>query len=83
MYCTCRGAIPNTSQDLLTLECLQCETHLVRCTRCRKVLWWTEPKRICALNAAEAHRWETDHLRVVVRNSAHLILREVEKPAAA
>jgi len=31
------------------------------------VAWWPDAQRPIALNAAEAHRWETGHTRVVAR----------------
>jgi len=33
----------------------------------RKIEWWPNGKRRFALNAAEAHRWQTGHRRVVAR----------------
>ena len=64
--CECRG-VPETEHITLTLECLDCEGGVVKCKQCGKPEWWTDEKRRFALNAAEAHRWETGHTRVVVR----------------
>jgi hypothetical protein len=64
--CACRG-LPGEQERLLMLECLECEGNLVRCRLCGKAEWWPDEKRQIALNAAEAHRWETGHQRVVAR----------------
>ena len=64
--CACRG-LPGEQEKILVLECLECEGHLVRCWQCGKVEWWPDERRQIALNAAEAHRWETGHQRVVAR----------------
>jgi hypothetical protein len=82
-WCDCR-ADPKGETAILTLECLECAGQVVRCRDCGQPAWWTERDRIRTLNAAEAHRWETGHARVVVRTSAGRILREVgEWPTAA
>jgi hypothetical protein len=82
-YCDCPRAEPTNEQNFLTLDCLECDGEAVHCTACRKRVWWAGPGRIRALNAAEAHRWETGHGRVVVRNSENIILREVLGELAA
>jgi uncharacterized Zn-binding protein involved in type VI secretion len=64
--CTCRG-VPAAQEGILTLECLACEGGLVTCPHCGKPAWWSNDQRRCALNAAEAHRWQTGHRRVVAR----------------
>jgi hypothetical protein len=64
--CGCHG-LPDAREPILILECPVCAGHLVRCPRCEKVAWWPDTKRAVALNAAEAHRWETGHPRVVAR----------------
>jgi hypothetical protein len=74
--CGCRTD-PRDERAILTLECLECDGQVVRCRDCGKLMWWAERDRIRTLNAAEAHRWETGHTRVVVRNEAGIILREV------
>jgi hypothetical protein len=76
-YCDCPRVKPRNEQSFLILECLECEDQAVPCTSCGKRAWWAGPDRLRALNAAEAHRWQTDHERVVVRNSENIILREV------
>jgi hypothetical protein len=64
--CDCRG-VPGAQERILILECLECEGNAVRCPRCGKVAWWPDAHRPTVLNAAEAHRWETGHPRVVAR----------------
>jgi hypothetical protein len=64
--CNCRG-LPGEQERILTLECLECEGNVVRCRQCGKAEWWSDAQRAIALNAAEAHRWETGHPRVVAR----------------
>ena len=64
--CGCRG-VPGAQERILTLECLACEGNVVRCPQCGKAEWWPDERRQFALNAAEAHRWETGHQRVVAR----------------
>ena len=64
--CDCRG-LPGAQERILMLECLDCEGNLVRCWQCGQVEWWPDAQRQCALNAAEAHRWQTGHPRVVAR----------------
>jgi hypothetical protein len=64
--CDCRGW-PGEQERILILECLQCEGNMVRCPQCGKAEWWPVERRQIALNAAEAHRWETSHQRVVAR----------------
>jgi len=64
--CECRGRLEGGATTLI-LECLDCEGGVVRCPRCGKPEWWSNDKRRLALNAAEAHRWQTGHQRVVVR----------------
>jgi len=64
--CDCRG-LPEVQERILTLECLECEGGVVKCQHCGKPEWWSNEKRRCALNAAEAHRWQTGHPRVVAR----------------
>jgi hypothetical protein len=64
--CDCRG-LPGAQERILMLECLECEGHLVRCRQCGKAEWWSDERRQVALSAAEAHRWETGHERVVAR----------------
>ena len=75
MYCTCWGAM-DAAEGRLTLECVECGAERVRCARCGQIAWWAASARTSAFQAAEAHRWETGHARVVVRTSANLILRE-------
>ena len=64
--CACRGA-PSAQEFILTLECLECAGGVVRCPICGKPEWWANAQRRVALNAAEAHRWQTGHPRVVAR----------------
>ena len=64
--CDCRG-VPEAQERILTLECLECAGGVVTCRHCGKPEWWANAKRCFALNAAEAHRWQTGHLRVVAR----------------
>jgi len=64
--CDCRG-VPGVQDGILTLECLECATGVVTCVHCGKLEWWHSDKRRVALNAAEAHRWQTGHRRVVAR----------------
>ena len=64
--CDCRG-VPGAQERILTLECLECEGNVVRCRQCGNAEWWPDAQRQFALNAAEAHRWETGHPRVVAR----------------
>jgi len=64
--CECHG-VPGQQEPILTLECLACAGHRVRCRQCGKAAWWPHAKRRGALNAAEAHRWQTGHPRVVAR----------------
>lgn len=64
--CDCRG-LPDMQQRILTLECLECVKGVVLCPCCGKTEWWFSDKRRFALNAAEAHRWQTGHRRVVAR----------------
>jgi len=78
--CACRGR-PNAQETILTLECLECAGGVVPCPHCGKPEWWVDAKRRVALNAAEAHRWQTGHRRVVARGFgggyAGQIVREV------
>jgi hypothetical protein len=66
---------------MLILECLDCEGRVVTCPRCGKPAWWSNDQRRFALTAAETHRWETGHTRVVARGFgakyAGQIIREV------
>ncbi len=64
--CECHG-LPKKGEITLTLECLDCEGGVVRCKQCGQPKWWSDERRDVALNAAEAHRWETGHMRVVAR----------------
>jgi hypothetical protein len=64
--CDCRR-VPEEQERILILECLECEGNVVRCRQCGKAAWWPDAQRAIALNAAEAHRWETGHSRVVAR----------------
>ena len=64
--CDCRG-LPGAKERILTLECLECKAGVVTCPQCGKLEWWSSEERRFALNAAEAHRWQTGHLRVVAR----------------
>lgn len=64
--CICWG-VPSNQETILTLECLECAGGVVQCPRCGKPVWWANARRRVALNAAEAHRWETGHPRVVAR----------------
>lgn len=64
--CNCRGA-PTGEEIVLTLECLDCDGGVVTCPHCGKPEWWSNDKRRLALNAAEGHRWQTGHSRVVAR----------------
>jgi len=64
--CDCRG-LPGDQEKILILECLQCEANVVTCPQCGKAEWWPDERRQIALNAAEAHRWQTGHQRVVAR----------------
>ena len=78
--CTCWG-VPGAQESILTLECLECAGGVVSCPHCGKPEWWADAKRRVALNAAEAHRWQTGHRRVVARgfggDYAGHIVREV------
>jgi len=65
-WCDCRG-LPAVQERILTLECLECAAGVVACPHCGKIEWWPNGKRRFALNAAEAHRWQTGHRRVVAR----------------
>jgi len=64
--CDCRG-LPEVKDRILTLECLECKAGVVTCPNCGKLEWWPSDRRRFALNAAEAHRWQTGHSRVVAR----------------
>ena len=64
--CECRGR-PAKEGITLILECLDCEGGVVKCTHCGKPKWWSNAQRRFALSAAETHRWEAGHTRVVVR----------------
>ena len=64
--CACRR-VPSAQELILTLECLECAGGVVRCPTCGKPVWWANAQRRTALNAAEAHRWQTGHPRVVAR----------------
>ena len=64
--CACHG-VPGAQEIILTLECLECAGGVVRCPQCGKPAWWANAHRRVALNAAEAHRWQTNHPRVVAR----------------
>lgn len=64
--CKCRG-VPTGDEVILLLECLECDGGMVKCAHCRKPEWWSNDKRRLALNAAESHRWQTGHSRVVAR----------------
>jgi hypothetical protein len=64
--CDCRG-VAGAQEPILTLECLECAGGVVTCPHCGKPAWWPKGERPFALNAAEAHRWETGHPRVVAR----------------
>lgn len=64
--CNCRRG-PAPGAITLLLECLDCAGGVVACPRCGKPEWWSNDTRRCALNAAEAHRWQTGHPRVVAR----------------
>ncbi len=75
--CTCDGIRITRAADRLTLECLDCVGERVCCPQCGQPRCWTGAERVQTLNAAEAHRWETGHGRVVVRDAAQHILREV------
>ena len=66
VMCECHG-VPGAEEHFLTLECLECMGGVVVCASCGKPAWWALAKRRFALNAAEAHRWETGHPRVVAR----------------
>ncbi len=81
-HCICRGVAPDR-EDLLTLECRECAGRIVHCNRCGRPAWWLAVHRIRALNAAESHRWESGHARVLVRRGARIILREVLEDLAA
>jgi hypothetical protein len=59
--------LPEKDEITVTLECLDCDEGVVKCARCGQPEWWTDATRGTALNAAEAHRWETGHARVVMR----------------
>jgi hypothetical protein len=78
--CTCHRR-PSAQETILTLECLECAGGVVPCPHCGKPEWWADATRRVALNAAEAHRWQTGHRRVVARGfgggSAGHIVREV------
>ena len=75
-HCSCRVLV-GTEANLLRLRCVACQDGIVRCSACGGERWWAEEERVQALNAAEAHRWETGHPDVVVRDSTGVILREV------
>jgi hypothetical protein len=64
--CACHG-VPSAQEIILTLECLECAGGVVRCPICGKPEWWVNAKKRVALSAAEAHRWQTNHPRVVAR----------------
>jgi len=64
--CECRGRPANGSVTLI-LECLGCAGGVVLCPRCGKPECWSNEQRRFALTAAETHRWETGHRRVVAR----------------
>lgn len=64
--CACHR-VPSAQEIILTLECLECAGGVVRCPVCGKPQWWGSAQRRTALNAAEAHRWQTNHPRVVAR----------------
>ena len=66
VLCACWG-VPDAQESILTLECLECAGGVVNCPHCGKLEWWASAKRRFALNAAEAHRWQTGHPRVVAR----------------
>ena len=88
--CDCRG-LPGAKERILTLECLECKAGVVTCPHCGKPEWWSSEKRRFALNAAEAHRWQTGHLRVVARGfgagyEGHIVMEvggRVKLPAYA
>ena len=81
-HCNCRVLV-GTEANLLRLRCVACQDGIVRCSACGGECWWPEEERIQALNAAEAHRWETSHLEVLVCDSTGVILREVLGSLAA
>jgi len=64
--CECGGRAAKEAVTLI-LECLSCEGGVVTCPHCGKPEWWPNDQRRFALTAAESHRWETGHTRVVVR----------------
>ncbi len=64
--CDC-GSVQTTHATAVLLECVECAGGTVRCPRCGKPAWWPVEERTNALYAAEAHRWETGHARVVVQ----------------
>jgi hypothetical protein len=77
-HCDCRG-VPGEQERILILECLECEGGTVTCQHCGKPEWWSHAKRHLALNAAEAHRWQTGHPRVVARgfgagDAGHIVM---------
>ncbi len=77
VLCRCDGMRSTPAADRLTLECLDCVGERVCCPQCGQPQGWSGAERLRTLNAAEAHRWETGHMRVVVRDAEHHILREV------
>jgi hypothetical protein len=74
--CRCQR-MPGSGMNVLRLVCMECEGHAVRCQACGQEIWWTDQERLLALNAAESHRWETGHSRVLVGDSMGIVLREV------
>ena len=64
--CECGGRAAKEAVTLI-LECLSCEGGVVTCPHCGKPEWWPNDQRRFALTAAETHRWEAGHTRVVVR----------------
>ena len=76
-HCRCERVRRSSPSDRLVLECLDCVGGRVCCPCCGEPTGWPPGERRLALQAAEAHRWETGHARVVVRDAQHHILREV------
>jgi len=64
--CDCHGSFGSTRRFFM-MECLECAGGIVHCPKCSHVAWWPAPHRERALNACEAHRWQTGHHRAVLR----------------
>ncbi len=63
--CKCQYALDGY-EKILTVECLECSDTIVRCPQCGRAVWWPHAHRRRALNAADAHRWDSGHQRIMV-----------------